>query len=68
MITAALQWLLNNIPVAVIPPQFQLAMTLVKSLVPLVGYIGSFLAWSWSGVKQFDDGEYNIFIGIVPVG
>jgi hypothetical protein len=56
MITTALKWLLDNIPVALIPPQFQLALKLGKSLIPLLGYIGGFIAWSWSGIKTFDKG------------
>jgi hypothetical protein len=56
MITTALKWLLDNIPMVLIPAQFHLAIKLVKSLVPLIGYIGGFIAWSWSGIKTFDKG------------
>ena len=56
MITSALQWLLDHIPVALIPPQFQLGLTLLRGLVPLLGYIGGFIAWSWSAIRVFDRG------------
>ena len=56
MITSALQWLLDHLPVALIPPQFQLALTLLRGLVPLLGYIGGFIAWSWSAIRVFDRG------------
>ena len=56
MITSALKWLLDHVPVALIPPQFQLALTLLRGLVPLLGYIGGFIAWSWSAIRVFDRG------------
>ncbi|KAF9786799.1 hypothetical protein BJ322DRAFT_675737 [Thelephora terrestris] len=56
MITSALQWLLDHVPVALIPPQFQLGLTLLRGLIPLLGYIGSFIAWSWSAIRVFDRG------------
>lgn len=56
MITTALQWLLDHVPVALIPPQFQLGLTLLRGLVPLLGYIGGFIAWSWSAIRVFDRG------------
>lgn len=56
MITSALKWLLDHVPVALIPPQFQLALSLLRGLVPLLGYIGGFIAWSWSAIRVFDRG------------
>lgn len=56
MITGALQWLLDNVPLALIPPQFQLALSLLRGLVPVLGYLGSFIAWSWSAIRVFDRG------------
>ena len=41
---------------ALIPPQFQLALTLLRGLVPVLGYIGGFIAWSWSAIRVFDQG------------
>ena len=66
MITSALQWLLDNIPVALIPPQFQLALTLLRGLVPLLGYIGGFIAWSWSAIRVFDRGTPAIDLISLP--
>ena len=60
MITSALQWLLDHLPVALIPPQFQLALTLLRGLVPLLGYIGGFIAWSWSAIRVFDQGTSTV--------
>lgn len=31
-------------------------MTLLRRLVPYLGYIGGFIAWSWSALKVFDKG------------
>ena len=56
MVTTALQWLLNNVPEGALPPTLRPALMLVKSLVPYLGYIGGFVAWSWEGIKSFDVG------------
>jgi len=60
MITSALRWLLDNIPAALIPPQFQLALSLLRGLVPVLGYIGGFISWSWSSIRVFDRGTPTI--------
>ncbi|KAG8902187.1 hypothetical protein FRB99_004793 [Tulasnella sp. 403] len=57
MITTAIGWLINNIPVAILPPPLRAAMTLLKGIVPFLGYIGGFIAWSWSEIKSFDKGH-----------
>ena len=56
MLTTALQWLLNNVPDSALPPTLRPALSLVKSLVPYLGYIGGFVAWSWGAIKGFDKG------------
>ncbi|KAI1797700.1 hypothetical protein LXA43DRAFT_877374 [Ganoderma leucocontextum] len=57
MLTTALTWILNNVPDSVFPPTLRPALQLVKSLVPYLGYIGGFVAWSWSAIKGFDIGN-----------
>ena len=66
MITSALKWLLDHVPVALIPPQFQLALSLLRGLVPLLGYIGGFIAWSWSAVRVFDRGTPKTLLAAPP--
>lgn len=56
MLTTALQWLLSNIPETALPPALRPALLLMKSLVPYLGYIGGFVAWSWGAIKGFDVG------------
>lgn len=51
MIATALGWLINNIPTALLPPPLKTAVTLLKAVVPILGYIGGFIAWSWSEVN-----------------
>lgn len=51
MITSALKWCLDNIPEEQISPQFQLTLRLLRGLVPLLGHIGWFIAWTWSTVR-----------------
>jgi hypothetical protein len=60
LITGALKWLITNIPTAGLPPQLQPITLLLSGLVPLVGFIGGFLAWSWTAIKSFDEG-YGLF-------
>ena len=50
---------------ALIPPQFQLALSLLRGLVPILGYIGSFIAWSWSAVRVFDRGTVTVVLTIL---
>ncbi|KAI0374363.1 hypothetical protein BV20DRAFT_916547, partial [Pilatotrama ljubarskyi] len=57
MLTTALQWLLNNVPDSALPSTLRPALALVKSLVPYLGYIGGFVAWSWGAIRGFDIGN-----------
>ncbi|KAI9057164.1 hypothetical protein FKP32DRAFT_1584381 [Trametes sanguinea] len=57
MLTAALQWLLSNVPESALPATLRPALALVRSLVPYLGYIGGFVAWSWGAIKGFDIGN-----------
>ncbi|KAG2129830.1 uncharacterized protein EDB93DRAFT_1256106 [Suillus bovinus] len=56
MITTALKWLLDHLPISLMPPQLRTSMSILRRLVPYLGYIGGFIAWSWSAVKVFDKG------------
>ncbi|EPQ60301.1 hypothetical protein GLOTRDRAFT_67779 [Gloeophyllum trabeum ATCC 11539] len=57
MFTTALKWLCDHIPVSLLPLQLRPAAILVRRLIPYVGYIGGFVAWSWSAVKSYDKGN-----------
>jgi hypothetical protein len=57
ILTAALQWLLGHVPLTVVPPQFRLGFVIAQRLVPYLGYIGAFIAWSWGAMKSFDKGR-----------
>jgi hypothetical protein len=48
----------DNIPVSVLPPALGPVILALQSLIPYVGYIGAFIAWSWGAIKQFDKGLY----------
>ena len=39
-----------------LPPPLQPAVVVLQTIVPLVGYIGAFIAWSWGAIKDFDKG------------
>ena len=69
MLTTALQWLLGHVPLTLVPPQFRAGILIARRLVPYLGYIGGFVAWSWGAMKSFDRGtrdcqfsEKSIFI------
>jgi hypothetical protein len=57
IITTALKWLLDHLPVKLLPPQFRPILTVLRRLVPYLGYIGAFIAWSWGAIKTFDKGN-----------
>jgi hypothetical protein len=57
MITTALKWLLNKIPMMLVPPQLRPAVKMLKQISPVVGYIGVFIAWSWDRVRACDEGN-----------
>ncbi|KAG1870170.1 hypothetical protein DFJ58DRAFT_764954 [Suillus subalutaceus] len=61
LITTALKWLLDHLPITLMPPQLRTPMFFLRRLVPYLGYIGGFIAWSWSAVKIFDKG-YGIVL------
>ncbi|KAF8591042.1 hypothetical protein K439DRAFT_1328104 [Ramaria rubella] len=57
MITAALTWLVSHIPTTMLPPQLRTVVEVVKGIVPILGYVGGFIAWSWNTVQSFDKGQ-----------
>lgn len=58
MITTALKWLLDRLPINLFPPQFRPVLMIIQRLGPYLGYIGTFIAWSWAGIKGLDKGAY----------
>ncbi|TCD64483.1 hypothetical protein EIP91_004044 [Steccherinum ochraceum] len=57
MVTTALKWLLDHVPKLMIPPNMRPATMLLKALIPYLGYVGGFVAWSWVYIKKFDKGN-----------
>lgn len=57
MITTALKWLIGHLPVKLMPPQLRPAMFFLQRLIPFLGYIGGFVAWSWGAIKGYDKGS-----------
>ncbi|KJA23460.1 hypothetical protein HYPSUDRAFT_1080755 [Hypholoma sublateritium FD-334 SS-4] len=56
MITTALTWFFNNLPISSLPPAVMPAALLFQRLAPFLGYIGTFISWSWSTIKSYDIG------------
>lgn len=56
LLTTALKYLLDRVPLTLVPLQARPAMRLFKAFTPYIGYIGGFVAWSWGAVKGFDKG------------
>lgn len=69
MITSALKWLIDRVPMLVIPVQFRPAMKALRSLTPFAGYVGVFIAWSWDRIRTFDEGNGVVLTAswILPV-
>ncbi|KAF9056011.1 hypothetical protein BJ165DRAFT_1521965 [Panaeolus papilionaceus] len=57
MITSALKWMIDKIPLMLIPPQFRAAVKMLKQLAPVVSYVGVFIAWSWDRIRSYDKGN-----------
>ncbi|KIP10093.1 hypothetical protein PHLGIDRAFT_115730 [Phlebiopsis gigantea 11061_1 CR5-6] len=57
LLTTALKYALDRVPIVMIPPPARPAMMLLKACTPYLGYVGGFVAWSWSAVKNFDKGN-----------
>ncbi|KAE9409265.1 hypothetical protein BT96DRAFT_801544, partial [Gymnopus androsaceus JB14] len=57
MITAALKWLVDQVPIMVVPPQLRPGLMMLKRMTPFLGYIGAFVAWSWGRVQAKDQGQ-----------
>lgn len=56
MLTAALTWFFGHLPINALPLPMRPALLLLQTLVPYVGYIGTFISWSWSTIKSYDTG------------
>lgn len=40
LVTTALQWMIDHVPTALLPPQIGLVMSLIRGIIPALGYIG----------------------------
>jgi hypothetical protein len=58
MITAALKYVLDKIPAMLFPPQIRPGIMVLKRLTPYLGYVGVFIAWSWTAIKARDKGTF----------
>ncbi|KAG6914852.1 hypothetical protein DXG01_014951 [Tephrocybe rancida] len=56
MLTTALTWFFSNIPLMSLPPALRPALLLLQTLIPYIGYIGSFISWSWGTIQSYDKG------------
>ncbi|KAF8951107.1 hypothetical protein BDZ97DRAFT_1889732 [Flammula alnicola] len=61
MITTALTWFFNHLPVDALPTPVRPAALLLQRLAPYLGYIGTFISWSWSTIKSYDIG-YGVIL------
>ena len=65
MITTALTWFFNNLPISSMPLAIQPTLILLQRLAPYLGYIGTFISWSWGAIKKYDIGESTLFPPLV---
>ncbi|KAG9123971.1 hypothetical protein FRC07_013314 [Ceratobasidium sp. 392] len=57
LVTSSLQWMIDHVPTALLPPQVGLVMSLIRGIIPALGYIGGFIAWSWNAISGADKGD-----------
>ncbi|KAG9084131.1 hypothetical protein FRC06_004195, partial [Ceratobasidium sp. 370] len=57
LVTTSLQWMIDHIPTALLPPQLGLVLSLIRGVIPALGYIGGFIAWSWNAISGADKGD-----------
>jgi hypothetical protein len=55
--------MVDHIPIALLPPQLRPVLIVLQRLVPIVGYVGAFIAWSWSAIQSFDKGTQILCYG-----
>ncbi|KXN83448.1 DNA-directed RNA polymerase II subunit RPB1 [Leucoagaricus sp. SymC.cos] len=56
MITTALTWFFNNLPINTLPLPLRPTLLLLQQIAPFLGSIGTFISWSWSVIKGYDQG------------
>lgn len=57
MITTALTWFFNNLPINSLPLALRPTLLLLQRIAPYLGYIGTFISWTWSTIKSYDKGS-----------
>jgi len=69
IIAAAIQWLLTHIPAHTLPPQLMPFTILLSRLPSVTSQVAALLAWSWSTVQSFDQGNGIILTAtwILPI-
>ena len=58
LISASLKWLLDQIPLVLVPLPLRPSVMMLKRLSPYLGYVGAFFAWSWEKIKAKDQGAF----------
>ena len=64
LIATALAWFFNNLPVDLFPIQVRPALFLMQRIVPYLGYIATFISWSWGSIKGYDIGRFVFFCSL----
>ncbi|KAL0065240.1 hypothetical protein AAF712_007751 [Marasmius tenuissimus] len=69
LITTALTWTFAHLPMDMVPAPMQSALLMLQLLVPYLGYMGTFISWSWSTIKDYDVGYGTILSAtwVMPV-
>ncbi|KDN50842.1 hypothetical protein K437DRAFT_255012 [Tilletiaria anomala UBC 951] len=56
LISSVLTFISNNVPAGV-PVALLPFIAVLKAIAPISGYISTFIGWSWSEIKSFDEGH-----------
>ena len=51
VITNALTWFFNNLPIDLFPPVLTHYLVPLQQLIPLISFIASLISWAWSSIR-----------------
>ena len=63
MIEVALSWFFDNIPIDILPMNLmKQCLMFIRLLIPLIGFISSFISRSWDRIRSYDVGKLILFL------
>ncbi|KAE9409336.1 hypothetical protein BT96DRAFT_794847, partial [Gymnopus androsaceus JB14] len=57
LVAASLGWLMEQVVMLAVPPELHVGLALLKHAIPYLGYVGAFIASTWEGIKEKNEGN-----------